>query len=369
MSNLKFADTHNMVTFLEKPTKSVGFEEIVYFLNAQPVRYALTINPIIYTSCIKQFWATAKAKTVNGEVQLHALVDGKKVILTESTVRRYLHLEDAKGFDCLPTAAIFEQLTLMGYEKLSHKLTFYKSSGPIEPVVDKDVYKERDDSLVRVTTTASSLPADSRRGPRCQETMSGTIAQTRSENVSKLSNDPLLAKEKKGGSRTHKLKRLYKDGRSARVGSSDKASLDDQEDASKQGRKINDIDKDAEITLVDETQGRYGDDLMFDTGIFDDERVSVRQDMAEKKVSTTDPVTTAGEEITTAGIEVSIASTIRVSDAPTTTTTTAVITKVEITLAQALAKLKTAKPKVKGIVFKELVESTTTTRTPIPSKD
>ncbi|GJR17910.1 hypothetical protein Tco_0966437 [Tanacetum coccineum] len=30
-------------------------------------RYALMVNPTIYTSCIKQFWATAKAKTVNGE--------------------------------------------------------------------------------------------------------------------------------------------------------------------------------------------------------------------------------------------------------------------------------------------------------------
>ncbi|GJS77257.1 hypothetical protein Tco_0727138 [Tanacetum coccineum] len=34
-----------------------------------------------------------------------------------------------------------------------------------------------------------------------------------------------------------------------------KGSLGDQEDASKQRRKIDDIDKDAEITLVDETQG------------------------------------------------------------------------------------------------------------------
>ncbi|GKB41176.1 hypothetical protein Tco_0886118 [Tanacetum coccineum] len=44
--------------------------------------------------------------------------------------------------------------------------------------------------------------------------------------------------EKKRGSRTHKLGRLYKVGRSARVVSSNEASLGDQEDASKQGRKI-----------------------------------------------------------------------------------------------------------------------------------
>ncbi|GJX33596.1 putative ribonuclease H-like domain-containing protein [Tanacetum coccineum] len=65
-------------------------------------------------------------KTVNGEVQLQALVDGKKVIITETSVRRDLQLEDAKGIACLPNADIFKQLALMGYEKPSQKLTFYK---------------------------------------------------------------------------------------------------------------------------------------------------------------------------------------------------------------------------------------------------
>ncbi|GJX20521.1 ribonuclease H-like domain-containing protein [Tanacetum coccineum] len=55
-----------------------------------------------------------QVKTINGEVQLHALVDGKKIIITESSVRRDLQLEDEKGVDCLPISTIFEQLTLMG---------------------------------------------------------------------------------------------------------------------------------------------------------------------------------------------------------------------------------------------------------------
>ncbi|GJY06146.1 hypothetical protein Tco_0373200, partial [Tanacetum coccineum] len=121
MMTLQFTDTHNLVAFLSNPAKSEGFEQIVYFLNANPIRYALTINPTIYTLCIEQFWATIKPKTVNGEVQLQALVDGKKII-----VRRDHQLEDAEGIDCLPNATIFEQLTLMGYEKVSQKLTFYK---------------------------------------------------------------------------------------------------------------------------------------------------------------------------------------------------------------------------------------------------
>nr|GEV54228.1 hypothetical protein [Tanacetum cinerariifolium] len=60
------------------------------------------------SSCCGQFWTTAKAKTINGEVQLLVLVDRKKVIITESTIKRDLQLKDAEGVDCLPNVAIFE---------------------------------------------------------------------------------------------------------------------------------------------------------------------------------------------------------------------------------------------------------------------
>ncbi|GKD51924.1 hypothetical protein Tco_1280900 [Tanacetum coccineum] len=56
--------------------------------------------------------------------QLHALVDGKKIIITEASVRRDLQLADEESVDCLPNSTIFEQLALMGYEKcLSPKTT------------------------------------------------------------------------------------------------------------------------------------------------------------------------------------------------------------------------------------------------------
>ncbi|GKC40885.1 hypothetical protein Tco_1053269 [Tanacetum coccineum] len=155
MTTLKFADTHNMVAFLSKPAESKGFEQIVDFLNAHPIKHALTVNPTIYTSCIEQFWATVKAKTVNGEVQLQALVDGKKIIITESTVRRDLQLEDAEGVDCLPNATIFEQLALMGPKKKDTQVP--QSSVPSDNVTDEAIYKELDDSLVRAATTDSSL--------------------------------------------------------------------------------------------------------------------------------------------------------------------------------------------------------------------
>ncbi|GJQ95167.1 hypothetical protein Tco_0006306 [Tanacetum coccineum] len=137
--------------------------------------------------------------------------------------------------------------------------------------------------------------------------------------------------ERKRKSKTPGMKRLFKVGRSAQVVSSEDEGLGDQEDASKQGRKIDDIDQDAEVTLVDETQGRYDDAQMFDTDVFNGEEVFVAE-QSEKVVE---------EVVSTA--EVSAAAT---------------ITTEEITLAQALAELRSAKPKV---VVQEPVQSTTTT--------
>ncbi|GKB64467.1 hypothetical protein Tco_0920653, partial [Tanacetum coccineum] len=81
------------------------------------------------------------------------------------------------------------------------------------------------------------------------------------------------------------MKRLFKIGRSAQVVSSEDEGLGDQDDASKQGRKIVDIDADVEVTLVDETQGR-NDEEMFDTSIIDGEEVFSEHNVVDKEVST-----------------------------------------------------------------------------------
>ncbi|GKA48850.1 hypothetical protein Tco_0741808 [Tanacetum coccineum] len=140
MSAPKFVDSHNMVVFLAKPTESDGFEQILDFLNANPIKYALTVNPIIYTSCIKSFWATAKVKNVNGEVQLQALLDGKKVIITETSVRRDLQLEDAEGIEYLPNADIFKQLALIGMVKnVDSSVKFLMYPRFVQVFLDKQV--------------------------------------------------------------------------------------------------------------------------------------------------------------------------------------------------------------------------------------
>nr|GEV45668.1 ribonuclease H-like domain-containing protein [Tanacetum cinerariifolium] len=61
------------------------------------------------------------------EYGLQALVDKKKVVVTEATMRDALRLDDAEGVECLPNEEIFTELARIGYEKPSTKLTLYKA--------------------------------------------------------------------------------------------------------------------------------------------------------------------------------------------------------------------------------------------------
>ncbi|GJS45596.1 hypothetical protein Tco_0595717 [Tanacetum coccineum] len=127
MANVDFCDKHNMVAFLQKPTGSEEFHQIVDFLASSHIRYALTANPTIYVSLIEQFWKTITVNTVNDrEQQLTITVDGQTIVITEAFVRRHLQLADADGISSLPNTEIFDQLTLMGYVSNDDKLTFQK---------------------------------------------------------------------------------------------------------------------------------------------------------------------------------------------------------------------------------------------------
>nr|GFA80327.1 hypothetical protein [Tanacetum cinerariifolium] len=59
--------------------------------------------------------------------RLQALVDKKRIVITEEVVHEILQLNDAEGVICLPNEEIFAGLARMGYEKPSTKLTFYKA--------------------------------------------------------------------------------------------------------------------------------------------------------------------------------------------------------------------------------------------------
>nr|GEW29139.1 hypothetical protein [Tanacetum cinerariifolium] len=121
MAPLTFTDTHNMITFLTKSDESEGFDQIVNFLNAHMIRYALMVNLTIYVLCIKQFWTSVSIKKTNDVVRLQALIDRKKVIITEDIIRQALRLDYTASVDCLPNEEIFAKLARMGYEKPTGK--------------------------------------------------------------------------------------------------------------------------------------------------------------------------------------------------------------------------------------------------------
>nr|GEV64032.1 putative ribonuclease H-like domain-containing protein [Tanacetum cinerariifolium] len=104
MAPLTFVDTHNMIAFLTKSDASEGFDQIVDFLTAHTIQYALVVNPTIYVSCIKQFWASVSIKKSNDAVKLQALIDRKKVIIIKDTICQALRLDDADVYECKRTA-------------------------------------------------------------------------------------------------------------------------------------------------------------------------------------------------------------------------------------------------------------------------
>ncbi|GKD14575.1 hypothetical protein Tco_1198982 [Tanacetum coccineum] len=65
--------------------------EVVDFLKGTSLRYALTHNPTIYDSLVKQFWQTVTVRTLaNGTQQLVASIDSKEYIIIEASVRSKL---------------------------------------------------------------------------------------------------------------------------------------------------------------------------------------------------------------------------------------------------------------------------------------
>ncbi|GJU45843.1 hypothetical protein Tco_1203109 [Tanacetum coccineum] len=111
MANLKYSDKHNMVAFLKKPNESVGFTEVVDFLKGTSLRYALTHNPTIYDSLVKQFWQTATVRTLaNGTQQLVASIDSKEYTIT---LRHFLEVNFQLAEGCYRIHNLYDDLKSM----------------------------------------------------------------------------------------------------------------------------------------------------------------------------------------------------------------------------------------------------------------
>ncbi|GJT80142.1 putative ribonuclease H-like domain-containing protein [Tanacetum coccineum] len=89
--------------------------------------YALTINPIIFDSLVKQFWSTATLRSPElGPPAILATIDATPYTITEDSVRGQLQLADDGGIDDLPIADIYSGMDNLGYVT-EGKLTFYKN--------------------------------------------------------------------------------------------------------------------------------------------------------------------------------------------------------------------------------------------------
>nr|GEY26161.1 hypothetical protein [Tanacetum cinerariifolium] len=107
---------------------------LMYLTSSRPDIVFAICACLLYTSAMDSepnaglwFWNTVAVKQSNDVTRLQALVDKKKVVVTEAAIRDALHLDDAKGVDCLPNEETFTALARMGYEKQSTKPTFYKA--------------------------------------------------------------------------------------------------------------------------------------------------------------------------------------------------------------------------------------------------
>ncbi|GJY89265.1 hypothetical protein Tco_0503893, partial [Tanacetum coccineum] len=115
MAQLKYCDKHNQVGFLRNPDESAGFAEIVDFLRGSNLRYALTTNPTIYDSLLKQFWQTATANTnAEGTLEIKATIDTISYTISEASIRDSLQLNDATGITLLPNDELFEGMGQIG---------------------------------------------------------------------------------------------------------------------------------------------------------------------------------------------------------------------------------------------------------------
>ncbi|GJT24806.1 ribonuclease H-like domain-containing protein [Tanacetum coccineum] len=211
------------------------------------------------TKLSELFWASAKAKIVNGERQIQALVDKKKVIITETSIRSDLKLDDAEGIDCLPTALIFAELERMGAKTTAWNEFSSTMASAIICLATNQKFNFSKYIFDNIVKHLEEKVLDLEKSKTAQAKEIASLKKR----VKQL--------EKRRKLRTPRLKRLRKVSSTSRVESSNDVSLGDQEDASKQGRKITDLDADAEVTLVDETQEMNNDNLTFDTDVLEEQ--------------------------------------------------------------------------------------------------
>nr|GEV77209.1 ribonuclease H-like domain-containing protein [Tanacetum cinerariifolium] len=99
------------------------------------------VQPLLNAASCQSDKTSLKIKTVNDDVQLQALIDGKKVVITEASIRHDLKLNDAKGTSCLHNVMIFKELARIGIWKLVFPSTCFLDVEEVGdlPTDDQDI--------------------------------------------------------------------------------------------------------------------------------------------------------------------------------------------------------------------------------------
>nr|GEU28755.1 copia protein [Tanacetum cinerariifolium] len=218
-------------------------------------------QPEVYgllSSCLLQYFfykSSVTVKKVNDVSRLQALVDRKKVIITEATIRDVLRLDDAEGIECLPNEEIFTKLARMGgrhgmsLAPLWHLLSSAYSR--VENLTFQSAAKVniKDVSTARVAAEGAASAADDEVHAAVDEpSIPSPPPPTQPHHHHKIYLPlPKVKKlERRNKLNVSKLRRLKKVGTTQKFETSDDTLIDD---VFKKGRIIADMDADRDATL------------------------------------------------------------------------------------------------------------------------
>ncbi|GJR78980.1 hypothetical protein Tco_0149765 [Tanacetum coccineum] len=105
-----------MIACVEKTAQNADFYQIIDYLTGCSINYSLLVDPDLIGPWLQQFWATASLRVINDVPHIRAMVAGKKILISEETIRADLLFDDAHGVDCFPKQVIWDSLRDIGYE-------------------------------------------------------------------------------------------------------------------------------------------------------------------------------------------------------------------------------------------------------------
>ncbi|GJV02916.1 hypothetical protein Tco_1336485 [Tanacetum coccineum] len=100
MAIMNSCNKHNMIACVEKTERNADFHDVIDFLTGCSVNYALLVSPDVIQQWIQQFWNTAKVRMINEVAHIAAKVAGKKILVSEASVRTDLMFNDEDGTNC-----------------------------------------------------------------------------------------------------------------------------------------------------------------------------------------------------------------------------------------------------------------------------